>query len=29
MYELKKGDLLIGLTGTFKIGIYDLEKKTY
>ena len=29
LFELQKGDILIGLTGTFKIGFYNLDKKSY
>jgi len=28
-FEIQKGDILIGLTGSFKIGLYNLEKKSY
>lgn len=28
-FEIQKGDILIGLTGTFKIGLYNLDKKSY
>jgi type I restriction enzyme S subunit len=29
LFEIQKGDILIGLTGTFKMGIYNLEQKSY
>ena len=29
LYEIYNGDILIGLTGSFKIGIYNLEIKSY
>jgi len=29
LFEINKGDILIGLTGTFKIGLYNLDKKSY
>jgi type I restriction-modification system DNA methylase subunit len=29
LFEIQKGDILIGLTGTFKIGLYNLDKKSY
>ena len=29
LFEIQKGDILIGLTGSFKIGLYNLEKKSY
>uniref|UniRef100_A0A6C0I2C6 site-specific DNA-methyltransferase (adenine-specific) n=1 Tax=viral metagenome TaxID=1070528 RepID=A0A6C0I2C6_9ZZZZ len=29
LFEIQKGDILIGLTGTFKIGIYNLLSKSY
>ena len=29
VFEIQKGDILIGLTGSFKIGLYNLEKKSY
>jgi type I restriction enzyme S subunit len=29
LFEIQKGDILIGLTGTFKIGIYNLLNKSY
>ena len=28
-FEIQKGDILIGLTGSFKIGLYNLDKKSY
>ncbi len=28
-FEIQKGDILIGLTGTFKMGIYNLNKISY
>lgn len=28
-FEIKNGDILIGLTGTFKIGMYNLDRKSY
>ena len=29
LFEIQKGDILIGLTGTFKIGLYNLDNKSY
>jgi restriction endonuclease S subunit len=29
VFEIQKGDILIGLTGSFKVGLYNLEKKSY
>jgi restriction endonuclease S subunit len=29
LFEIQKEDILIGLTGTFKIGLYNLNKKSY
>jgi type I restriction enzyme S subunit len=29
LFEIQKGDILLGLTGTFKIGLYNLEQKSY
>ncbi len=28
-FEIQKGDILMGLTGTFKMGIYKLDQKSY
>ena len=29
LFEIQKGDILIGLTGSFKIGLYNLDNKSY